>query len=102
MRDFTTRPRRIFRDWQTALAEWTAAKRREEASTEDNKEDQGGSMKKLKSRKFLLALATFVLIILNDVIGLKLPTQEILAIVGISASYIAGESLVDAIGGKKK
>lgn len=58
-------------------------------------------MKKLLSRKFLLAVVTALLIILNDGLGIKLPTKEILGIVGVISVYIFSEGLVDTFGRKK-
>jgi len=53
-------------------------------------------MQKLKSRKFILALATGALVVLNDGLGLNLDSETILAFVGIVATWIVGETVVDA------
>jgi hypothetical protein len=50
----------------------------------------------LKSRKFILAVATAVLTILNDGLDLGLPKDTILMVVGVVAAYIVGQSAVDA------
>lgn len=50
---------------------------------------------KLLSRKFILALATGVLVILNDGLDLGLKTDTIMYVVGIVATWIVGESAVD-------
>jgi len=57
-------------------------------------------MKKFLSRKFLLALISSIVILLNDGLGLKLPSQEISYIAGIVIAYIVGESAIDTF--KKK
>jgi hypothetical protein len=51
---------------------------------------------KLLSRKFILALATGLLVILNDGLGLGLDTETIMYVVGIVATWILGEAAVDA------
>ena len=56
-------------------------------------------MEKLKSRKFILVVATAILTICNDGLGLGLPTESILSIVGLVASYVVGQGYVD---GKEK
>ena len=58
-------------------------------------------MKRLLSRKFLLAVVTALIIVFNDGLGFKLPAKEIMAIVGVVSTYILGESLVDTFGKKK-
>lgn len=50
---------------------------------------------KLLSRKFILALATGVLVILNDGLNMGLKTDTIMYVVGIVATWIVGESAVD-------
>lgn len=52
--------------------------------------------KKLLSRKFILALATGVLVILNDGLDFGLDTDTIMYVVGIVATWIIGEAAVDA------
>ncbi|KMJ55316.1 hypothetical protein AB685_27860 [Bacillus sp. LL01] len=56
-------------------------------------------MKKLTSRKFLMAVVTGLLVIANEGLGLSLPTESILTVAGVAISYIVGEAYVD---GKKK
>lgn len=56
---------------------------------------------KLLSRKFLLALATGILIIANDGLDMGLDTETIMYVVGIVGIWIFGEAAVD-ISGKKK
>lgn len=58
-------------------------------------------MEKLKSRKFILALATGILIVLNDGLNLGLNTETIMYVVGIVATWITGEALVDTARAKK-
>jgi len=50
---------------------------------------------KLTSRKFLLALAGTVFVILNEGFGLGVPKDAYNWIAGFIISYIAGESVVD-------
>lgn len=53
-------------------------------------------MKKLLSRKFILAVAGAVLIILNDGLNLGIDSNTVLAFAGLIATWIVGESAVDA------
>lgn len=53
-------------------------------------------MNKLKSRKFILAVVTGVLIVLNDGLDLGIDSETVLAFAGIVAVWITGESVVDA------
>ena len=53
-------------------------------------------MNKLKSRKFWMAVLTALLIILNDGLGLDIPNESLISIVGIVVAYIAGESYIDS------
>ena len=59
-------------------------------------------MNKLKSRKFWMAVVTAVLIVLNDGLDLGIDTETVIAFAGIVATFIIGESAVDAkrAGGK--
>jgi uncharacterized membrane protein len=52
-------------------------------------------MSKLKSRKFWMAVVTGLLIVLNDGLGLELPTEAIMTVAGVVIAYILGESGVD-------
>lgn len=52
-------------------------------------------MKKFTSRKFILAVVSAVLIILNDGLDLGIDAQTVLAFAGIVATYIVGEAAVD-------
>ena len=60
--------------------------------------NQGGfeMLSKLKSRKFILAVVGGLLIILNQGLDLNLPEGTILAFAGLLASYLIGQSVVDA------
>ena len=51
---------------------------------------------KLKSRKFLMAVAAAILVIVNDGLGLNLPKESITSIVSVVISYILGQSYVDS------
>lgn len=54
---------------------------------------------RLKSRKFLMALAAILLIIINEMIGLNIPPDAYWAIVLPVIAYILGEAYTD---GKNK
>ena len=56
-------------------------------------------MKKLKSRKFILVVVTAIITVFNDGLGLNLPTESIMTITGLVASYVLGQGYVD---GKEK
>lgn len=53
-------------------------------------------MQKFKSRKFILAVVSAVLIILNDGLDLGINSETVLAFAGLIAVWITGESVVDA------
>ena len=50
---------------------------------------------RLKSRKFLMALATALLMILNEGLELGIPADVYGCIVGVVVAFILGESYVD-------
>lgn len=50
---------------------------------------------KFTSRKFILAVVSAILIILNDGLELGIDSQTVLAFAGLVATYIVGESAVD-------
>ncbi len=52
-------------------------------------------MQKLKSRKFILAVVSALLIIANDGLDLGIDSQTVLAFAGIVAVWITGEAVVD-------
>jgi hypothetical protein len=52
-------------------------------------------MDRLKSRKFLMALATALLMILNEGLDLGIPADVYGWIVGVVIAWILGESYVD-------
>lgn len=49
-----------------------------------------------------MALATGVLIVANQGLGLNLPQGEIMTVAGIAISFIIGESARDAVAASKK
>jgi hypothetical protein len=51
---------------------------------------------KFKSRKFILACVSAILIVLNDGLDLGIDSNTVLAFAGIVATWIIGESAVDA------
>jgi uncharacterized membrane protein len=57
---------------------------------------------KLKSRKFWMAAVTGLLVILNDGIGLNLPSEAIKNVVEVVIAYIIGQGAVDAVSSLKK
>lgn len=50
---------------------------------------------RLKSRKFLLALANFLFVVLNEVAGTPVDREAYFAVTGGIIAFIAGESYVD-------
>lgn len=50
---------------------------------------------RLKSRKFLMAVATALLIVLNEGLDLGIPADAYGWFVGVVISYIIGESYID-------
>lgn len=58
-------------------------------------------MERLKSRKFLMALASAVFIVLNEGLELGVPTEAYSWIVGVVVAWILGESYVDSKAVKK-
>ncbi len=54
---------------------------------------------RLKSRKFLVAIATILLIICNEMVGLNIPAESYWAIILPVIAYILGEAYTD---GKNK
>lgn len=53
------------------------------------------ALQRLKSRKFLLAIATVVLIILNEAVGLSIPEDAYWKIIAPVVAFILGESYID-------
>ncbi len=52
-------------------------------------------LQRLKSRKFLVAVATILLIICNEMIGLNIPADSYWAIILPVIAYILGEAYTD-------
>ena len=52
-------------------------------------------MEKIKSRKFMLVVATAILTIANDGLGLGLPAESILKVVGLVVGYVVSQGYVD-------
>lgn len=59
-------------------------------------------MKKLKSRKFLMALVGGLLVVLNKGLDMGLPEDAITNLVWLLSAYILGESAVDAVASRPK
>lgn len=53
------------------------------------------ALQRLKSRKFLLAIATVILIILNEAVGLSIPEDAYWKIIAPVVAFILGESYID-------
>ena len=53
-------------------------------------------MSKLKSRKFWVAVASALFIILSDGLDVNIPQESYFAVVAIAIAYIFGEAYVDA------
>lgn len=58
-------------------------------------------MDKLKSRKFIMAVVSAVLLVVVEGLGFNLPTEAIVGFVSIVLGYIFGQSVVDAKNGSK-
>ena len=56
---------------------------------------------RLKSRKFLMALANLIFIVVNEVLGAPVDREAYFAITGGIIAFICGESYVDGQGVKK-
>lgn len=61
-----------------------------------NQKKESTKMKKFTSRKFILAVSGAILIILNDGLELGIDSDTVLAFAGLLATWIVGESAVDA------
>lgn len=48
------------------------------------------------SKKLIVSTITILLVALNDKLGLQMSQETILAIAGVAAAYVAGQSHVDA------
>jgi hypothetical protein len=60
-------------------------------------------MERLKSRKWLTAIATILLIICNEMVGLNIPEEAYWAIILPAIAYILGEAYADGkAAGKNK
>lgn len=58
-------------------------------------------LQRLKSRKFLMALASAIFIVLNEGLELGIPADAYGWLIGVVISYIVGESFIDASAAKK-
>ena len=59
-------------------------------------------LQRLKSRKFLVAVATILLIICNEMVGLNIPAESYWAIILPVIAYILGEAYTDGKAAGKK
>ncbi len=60
-------------------------------------------VERLKSRKWLTAIATILLIICNEMVGLNIPEEAYWAIILPAIAYILGEAYTDGkAAGKNK
>jgi len=59
-------------------------------------------MNKIKSRKFWMAVVGALLVVLNDGLGLNLPTESIKTVAEVIIAYIIGQGAVDAVSSLKK
>lgn len=57
----------------------------------------GEKKSKWLSRKFLMAVATAAFVVLQDGMGLNLPKETIMSVVGVVIAWICGESVIDAV-----
>lgn len=54
-------------------------------------------MKKLKSRKFWVAVASALFIILTEGLGINVEPIAYWSLIGVAIAYICGEAYVDAM-----
>ena len=47
------------------------------------------------SKKLFMALCSAVLIVLNEGLGMSIPTETVLSFMGVVATYIFGQALID-------
>jgi len=60
-------------------------------------------MERLKSRKWLTAIATILLVVCNEMVGLNIPEEAYWAIILPAIAYILGEAYADGkAAGKNK
>lgn len=59
------------------------------------------ALQRFTSRKFLMAVAAALLIVLNEGLEMGIPTDAYGWLVGVVISYIVGESFIDASVAKK-
>ena len=53
-------------------------------------------VKKLTSRKFWVAVASGVFVVISEGLGADIPTETYWSVVGLAMAYIFGEAYVDA------
>jgi len=58
-------------------------------------------LQRLKSRKFLMALASILLIVINEIAGLSIPADAYWAIILPVIAYILGEAYTDGKAARK-
>jgi len=56
---------------------------------------------KLGSRKFIMTVVAALIMVGNDGLGLNLPTESLMTIAGLVASYVIGQGYVDGQAAKK-
>ena len=59
-------------------------------------------LQRLKSRKFLVAIATILLVVCNEMVGLNIPAESYWAIILPVIAYILGEAYTDGKAAGKK
>ncbi len=58
-------------------------------------------LQRLKSRKFLVAIATILLVVCNEMVGLNIPPDAYWAIILPVIAYILGEAYTDGKAARK-
>lgn len=53
--------------------------------------------RKVSSRKFIMAAAAFLFVVLTDTLGVNVNPDTYWAVIGVATSYIAGEAAVDIV-----
>jgi len=54
--------------------------------------------RKLKSRKFWMAIVSALLIVANEGLGLNLPSEAVMSVAAVVIAYILGEAYADGKG----
>lgn len=59
-------------------------------------------MNKFLSRKFIVAVVSAILLVLNEGLGLNIPKDVVMPFVLLICTYLLGQSAVDVVGALKQ